>query len=51
MPLSLTKAPAFFQSYINKCFAEKLDIFGIVYFDDILIFKNEERTKHKEVFK
>ncbi len=30
-------APASFQGYINKILAEKLDIFVIVYLDDILI--------------
>ncbi len=29
---------ASFQGYINKILAEKLDIFVIVYFDNILIY-------------
>ena len=37
MPFGLTKAPASFQRYINKILAEKLDIFVIVYLDNILI--------------
>ena len=37
MPLGLTNAPASFQRYINKILAKKLDIFVIVYLDDIFI--------------
>ncbi len=37
MPFSLSNAPASFQDYINKIFAKKLDIFVMVYLDDILI--------------
>ena len=38
MPFRLTNAPAMFQGYINKIFAEKFDIFVIVYLDDIFIY-------------
>ena len=38
----LTNVPASFQGYINKIFVEKLDIFVIVYLDDILIYTNED---------
>ena len=38
MSFGLTIASASFQRYINKIFAEKLDIFIIVYLDDILIY-------------
>ncbi len=34
----LFNGPACFQSYINKIFAEKLDIFVVIYLDDILIY-------------
>ncbi len=36
-PLGLFNAPASFQDSINKIMAEKLNIFVIVYWDDILI--------------
>ena len=51
MPFGLANAPATFQSYINKCLAEKLDVFTIVYLDDILIYTNEKGAKHEEAVK
>ena len=41
MPFGLSNAPACFQGYINKILAEKLDIFVIVYLDDILIYTED----------
>lgn len=38
MPLGLSKAPASFQEYINKIIAKKLDIFVIVYLNNILVY-------------
>ncbi len=38
MPFGLSNTPASFQGYINKILAEKLDIFIVVYWDDILIY-------------
>ena len=38
MPFGLFNVPTSFQGYINKILAKKLDIFVIVYLDDILIY-------------
>ena len=38
MSFGISNAPASFQGYINKILAEKLNIFVIVYLDDIFIY-------------
>ena len=35
MLFDISNTPATFQRYINKILAEKLDIFDIVYLDDL----------------
>ena len=46
MPFCLSNAPATFQGYINKILAEKLDIFVIVYLDNILIYTEYPGQPH-----
>ena len=41
MPFGLSNAPATFQGYVNKILAEKLDIFVVVYLDNILIYTKD----------
>ncbi len=46
MPFGLTNAASTFQGYINKILVEKLDVFVIVYLDDILIYTESEGEEH-----
>ena len=46
MPFSLSNAPASFQNYINKIFAEKLDILFIIYLDNILVYTKDRGQLH-----
>ena len=46
IPFGLSNAPASFQGYINKILAKKLDIFVIVYLDDILIYTEDPGQAH-----
>lgn len=48
MPFGLTNAPATFQTIINHVFRECLDIFVVIYLDDILVFSKtlEEHKQH-----
>ena len=48
MPFGLSNAPASFQGYVNKILAEKLDVFVIVYLDDILIYTENAGRGHVE---
>ena len=51
MFFGLTNAPATFQGYINKIFAEKLDVFVIVYLDNILIYTKDESKGHVQAMR
>ena len=46
MLFGLSNVPASFQGYINKILAEKLDIFVIVYLDDIFIYTKNPGQAH-----
>lgn len=48
MPFGFFNAPASFQGYINKILAEKLDVFVIVYLDDILIYTEDSGQGYVE---
>ncbi len=49
MPFGFSNAPASFQGYINKIFAEKLDIFIVIYLEDILIYTKDPSQPHINV--
>ncbi len=49
MPFRLTNVPVIFQRYINKILTEKLNIFVIVYLDDIFIYTKNKRENDVEV--
>ena len=51
MPFGLTNALGSFQGYVNKILAEKLNIFVIVYLDDILIYTKDPGKAHVEAFR
>ena len=46
MSFGLTNILASFQGYINKILTEKLDIFVIVYLDDILIYIKDDGNSY-----
>ena len=48
MSFGLSNASATFQRYVNKILAEKLDIFVIVYLDDIPIYTKDPGQPHIE---
>ena len=48
MLFGLSTALVTFQGYVNKILAEKLDIFVIIYLDDILIYIKNLRKSHIE---
>ena len=48
MPFGLSNIPAIFQGYVNKILAKKLDVFIIVYLNDILIYIKDPGQPHIE---
>ena len=49
MPFGFFNAQATFQRYFNQILAEKLDIFVIVYLDDILIYTKDPGQPYVKV--
>ncbi|WVZ63357.1 LOW QUALITY PROTEIN: hypothetical protein U9M48_012994 [Paspalum notatum var. saurae] len=51
MSFGLTNAPAYFMNLLNKVFMEYLDMFVVVFIDDILIYSKteEEHEEHLSV--
>ena len=46
MPFGLTNAPAMFQAFINNVLRQHLDIFIMIYLDDIMVY-SETLQEHK----
>ena len=46
MPFGFSNIPATFQDYVNKILAKKLDVFVIVYLDNILIYTEDPGQAH-----
>lgn len=49
MLFGLLNAPTSFQRYINKMLADKLDIFDMVYLDDIFIYTKNLGQAHVDL--
>ncbi|MBW0511685.1 hypothetical protein O181_051400 [Austropuccinia psidii MF-1] len=49
MPFGLTNSPASFHNLVNDIFADFLDIFVVVYLDDIMVFSSSEEEHFKHV--
>jgi len=54
MPFGLSNAPSAFQRFMNDIFSDVLDVFVVIYLDDILIYSdnmNNHKKHVKEVLK
>ena len=49
MPFGLTNAPATFQAFLNDVLREYLDLFVVIYLDDILIFSDNDDEHENHV--
>ena len=44
MSFSLTNAPAYFMHLMNMVFMDYLDVFVVIFIDDILIFSKKKKS-------
>ena len=51
MPFGLTNAPATAQRFMNNTLREYLDLFCVIYIDNILIYSNNTREHREQVRK
>ena len=51
MSFGLTNAPAYFMYLMNSIFSKELDVFMIIFIDDILVYSKteEDHVKHLRV--
>src|SRR5690349_16650875 len=49
LPFGLTNAPATFMDLMQQIFHENLDVFVIIYLDDILIYSKTMKEHHKHL--
>ena len=46
MPFGLTNAPVAFQQFMNDIFSDLLDVYIMIYLDNILIYSNNMSEHH-----
>ncbi len=51
MPFGLADALTTSLSFISKCLVEELDIFCIMYLDDIIIYTSKKAVKNEKAIK
>ena len=51
MPFGLANAPATFQGYVNKALKPYIDVFCVVYLDDVLVYSESEELHWEHVRK
>ncbi len=51
MPFGLANAPATFQAYVNKALKPYIDVFCVVYLDDVLVYSESEDLHWEHVRK
>jgi Reverse transcriptase (RNA-dependent DNA polymerase) len=51
MPFGLTNAPGGFQRFLNGIFSDLLDVYVIIYLDNILIFSGNKDDHFRHVSK